>query len=269
MVATSGTLETHSAEAFAKRIRGETVTLFRIVCTSVVMFTSSAVLKLHIRDVFWRICTFAFLFGALTTAASGQHLAVGVKGGVPLLDAFEQTTSLPFFQHYTFNTKRYMVGPSADVALPLRLRFEADAIYTRLDYDSTAMGIDTFTRSATRANSWQFPLLLKKEISLGRVRPFAEVGYGLRHVTGTSHIVNIVFPAFITDRTINSPELVHTWVNGFVVGGGLAFQSGPLKLSPEVRYTRWADPNFQSVNRSFESNLNQADFLLGIAWTKF
>jgi hypothetical protein len=218
--------------------------------------------------VFRRIGPLSFLFLVLTTSVAGQQVAAGVKAGVPLLDAFEVNPSLPFFR-YTFNTKRYMVGPSADVALPLRLRFEADAIYTRLDYDSTAMGIDTFTRSATRANSWQFPLLLKKEISLGRVRPFAEVGYGLRHVTGTSHIVNIVFPAFITDRTINSPELVHTWVNGFVVGGGLAFQSGPLKLSPEVRYTRWADPNFQSVNRSFESNLNQADFLLGIAWTKF
>ena len=236
-----------------------------------VMFTSSAI-KLHIRDLFWRICTFAFFFGALTTAASGQHLAVGVKGGVPLLDAFEQTTSLPFFQHYTFNTKRYTVGPAVDVSLPLKLRFEADALYTRLDYDSTVMGIDTLTRSATRANSWQFPLLLKKEIPVERVQPFGDIGYALRHVSGTSHIVNIVFilpPPFITNQTADPPELVHTWVNGFVVGGGLAFQAGPLKLSPEVRYTRWADPNFRSSNGAFQSNLNQTDFLLGIAWSRF
>ena len=218
--------------------------------------------------VFRRICPNAFLFFALAIPAAGQQLAVGVKGGVPLLDAFELNASLPFFR-YTFNTKRYTVGPSVDVALPFKLRFEANALYTRLDYDSTVMGIDTFTRSATRANAWEFPLLLKKEISVARVQPFADVGYALRHVTGTSHIVNIVFPAFITDRTINSPELVHGWTNGFVVGGGLAFQSGPLKFSPEVRYTRWADPNFRSVNRSFQSNLNEADFLLGIAWTKF
>jgi len=57
--------------------------------------------------------------------------------------------------------------------------------------------------------------------------------------------------------------------NGFVVGGGLAFQSGPLKFSPEVRYTRWADPNFRSTNGTFQSNLNQADFLLGIVWSRF
>ena len=251
--------------------------LFRIGCTSVVMFASSAILKLHIRGVFRRICTFAFLFSALTTAASGQHLAVGVKGGVPLLDAFEQNTPPPMltlnptlFFHYTFDTKRYTVGPAVDVSLPLKLRFEADALYTRLDYDSTVMGIDTLTRSATRANSWQFPLLLKKEIPVERVQPFGDIGYALRHVSGTSHIVNIVLPPpFIIDQTADSPELVHTWVSGFVVGGGLAFQAGPLKFSPEVRYTRWADPNFRSTNGAFQSNLNQADFLLGIAWSRF
>jgi hypothetical protein len=246
------------------------------------MFTSSAILKLHIRGVFRRICTFAFLFGALTTAASGQHLAVGVKGGVPLVDAFEQNTppsltlNPTFFFHYTFDTKRYTVGPAVDVSLPLKLRFEADALYTRLDYDSTVMGIDTLTRSATRANSWQFPLLLKKEIPVERVQPFGDIGYALRHVSGTSHIVNIVLPPpFTISQTADSPELVNTWVNGFVVGGGVAFQAGPLKFSPEVRYTRWADPNFRcppnpaSCNGSFLSNLDQADFLLGIAWSRF
>jgi hypothetical protein len=144
------------------------------------------------RDVFWRICTFAFLFGAVTTAASGQHLAVGVKGGVPLLDAFEGPTFLSDLfnqQHYTFNTKRYMAGPAVDVSLPLKLCFEANALYTRLDYDhdSTSMsGVNvqppitiTYT-SSTRANSWQFPLLLKKEIPVGRVRPFGDIGYALR-----------------------------------------------------------------------------------------
>jgi len=83
-------------------------------------------------------------------------------------------------------------------------------------------------------------------------------------------MVDIVLPLpFIINQTADSPELVHTWVNGFVVGGGLAFQAGPLKFSPEVRYTRWADPNFRSTNGAFQSNLNQADFLLGIAWSRF
>src|SRR5215471_9623086 len=92
-------------------------------------------------DVFRRICTFAFLFGALTTAVSGQHLTVGVKGGVPLLDAFEPNPSsvvapFVFTTRYTSITKRYTVGPAVDVSLPLKLRFEANALYTRLAFDS-------------------------------------------------------------------------------------------------------------------------------------
>jgi len=109
-----------------------------------------------------RICTVAIFFHALATVAVGQQLAVGVKGGVPLLDAFELSPSLTFFQ-YSFNTKRYTVGPAVDVSLPLTLRFEANALYTRLDYDSAVSGIDTLTRSTTRANSWAFPLLLEMD----------------------------------------------------------------------------------------------------------
>jgi len=235
------------------------------------------------RDVFRRICTFAFIFGALTTAASGQQLAVGVKGGVPLLDAFEGPSFVSDLfnqEHYTFNTKRYTVGPAVDVSLPLKLRFEANALYTRLDVNHDSISgsgvnvqspITITSTSATRANSWQFPLLLKKEIPMGRVRPFGDIGYALRHVSPTSHtaIMSAGQTLLISGGGSGSPALVHTWVNGVVVGGGLAFKSGPLKFSPEVRYTRWAQPNFRGFGTPFQSNLNQADFLLGIAWSRF
>lgn len=232
------------------------------------------------KDVFRRIYTFAFLFGALTAAAFGQHLSIGVKGGVPLLDAYEQNTSFPIvsspgFSFYnTFNTKRYTVGADVDVCLPLNLRFEANALYTRLDSDSTEIvnisppvTNPPYTHaSATRANSWQFPLLLKREITLGRVQPFGDIGYALRHVSGTSHVLNTVGPtATVLPNQAFDASLVGTWVNGFVVGGGLAFHSGPLKFSPEIRYTRWAAPNFP--NSAFNLNSNELDVLLGIAWS--
>jgi len=65
---------------------------------------------------------------------------------------------------------------------------------TILDYDSTVMGVDTFTRSATKANSWEFPLLLKKDFNAAAAKPYGDIGIALRHVGGTSHIVNTVFP---------------------------------------------------------------------------
>jgi hypothetical protein len=231
------------------------------------------------RDVFRRICTFSFVFGTLTTAASGQQLAVGVKGGVPLLDAFEGRSFVSDLfnqEHYTFNTKRYTVGPAVEVSLPRKLRFQANALYTRLDvnHDSISVSgvnvqppITITSTSANRANSWQFPLLLKKEIPVGRVRPFGDIGYALRHVSRTSHGA-ISAGQTVLNQSGGLPALVHTWVNGVVVGGGLAFKSGRLKFSPEVRYTRWAQPNFRGFGTPFQSNLNQADFLLGIAWSR-
>src|SRR5215831_16745235 len=168
--------------------------------------------------MFARIVLLTFVFCLLPDIASAQHVSIGAIAGVPLTDAFEKGALIPFRFTYTFNTKRYIVGPTADVSLPLGLRFEADALYTRLDYDSTVMGVDTFTRSATKANSWQFPLLLKKEIPVERVQPFGDIGYALRHVSGTSHIVDrFLPPPFIIDQTVDPAELVHTWVNGFVV----------------------------------------------------
>jgi hypothetical protein len=225
-----------------------------------------AILRI-MRCGFRYVVTVVLVFGLLTNIAVAQQLEIGIKGGVPLLDAFE-TNASQFF-HYTFNTKRYTVGPTATISLLLNLKFEADALYRRLDYDSTVMGVDTFSRSATPANSWEFPLLLKKQFTIGAVSPFGDAGYALRHVTGRSHIVDIVFPTHIFDSTIPPPELVHTWTNGLVAGGGVTFRSGHLGISPEIRYTRWLDPNFRFSAASFHTNQNQADFLLGLSWEIF
>jgi hypothetical protein len=142
-----------------------------------------------------------------------------------------------------------------------------DALGTRLDYNSTIMGVDTFTRSATRANSWQFPFLVKKHFGENVIAPFGEIG--LRPSPGTSHIVNAVFPSHTIETTVVPPELVHVWTSGFVIGGGVALRSGPPRFSPEFRYTRWFEPNFRAASGTFQTNLNQADFLLGIEWGRF
>jgi hypothetical protein len=209
--------------------------------------------------------TFLFLSANATVA---QRLALGVKGGVPILDAFVESGVVPR-STYTFDTKRYTVGPTGGFSLPLNLNFEADALYTRLDYNSTIMGVDTFTRSATRANSWQFPFLVKKQFGENVAAPFGDIGYVLRHVSGTSHIVNTIFPSRTIETTSVPAELVHVWTSGFVIGGGVALRSGPLRISPEIRYTRWAEPNFRAANGTFQTNLNQVDFLLGIEWIRF
>lgn len=215
-----------------------------------------------------RIVVLTVVLHLFPFAGLAQHFAVGVQVGVPLAEAFQKDNLIPRFT-YTFNTKRYTLGPTAEVSLPIRLRFEADALYTRLDYDSTVMGVDTFSRAATKADSWEFPLLVKKPFSVAGFSPYGDIGFALRHVDATSHIVNIVFPSHVFETTTTPADLLHEWTSGFVVGGGIEFRAGPLRLSPELRYTRWTRENFRAASGIFQSNLNEADVLLGLRWRRF
>jgi hypothetical protein len=87
--------------------------------------------------------------------------------------------------------------------------------------------VDTFTRSATKANSWEFPLLLKKDLNAAAVKPYGDIGLALCHVGGTSHIVNTVFPSRVFELNATPPELIHDWTSGFVSGGGVELHAGP------------------------------------------
>jgi hypothetical protein len=94
-------------------------------------------------------------------------------------------------------------------------------------------------------------------------RPFVDVGPVYRHVSS------------ITTRTYgpniigalgnnNAPELQNRNSFGGVAGFGLGFKVGSVELTPEVRYTRWANSTF--VGNGLKSNLDQGDVLLGITF---
>jgi len=52
---------------------------------------------------------------------------------------------------------------------------------------------------------------------------------------------------------------------GLVFGFGVAFKMGPVRIGPEIRYTRWGSENFEDpVGSLLHTNKNQGDFLLGI-----
>ncbi len=52
---------------------------------------------------------------------------------------------------------------------------------------------------------------------------------------------------------------------GGTFGAGVEKQIGPVRLDPELRYTRWrADPNSSGPVFDLRSNPNQLDFLLGL-----
>lgn len=57
----------------------------------------------------------------VATAASTQTISVGVKGGIPLVEAFSTDNRDPLFAApvtYSSITRHYTVGPTAEIGLP-------------------------------------------------------------------------------------------------------------------------------------------------------
>src|SRR4051812_10316556 len=123
------------------------------------------------------------LFLAMCTVASGQPVQVGVKGGVPLLDFFQNGVDgsriCGCFASFTSRPVRYAVGPSVELLLPFRLSLEVNAVYQRFHYSFNA-GYGFLDRvqavGGATGNAWDFPVLLKHRLGHAMARPFVSGG---------------------------------------------------------------------------------------------
>jgi opacity protein-like surface antigen len=208
--------------------------------------------------------TLSLLF-VCAAAAMAQPIGVGLKVGLPLTDAFE-TASGPS-SSYTSDTKRYIIGPQIELRLPAGFAIELDALYTKLNFSSVGSVAGSVVDAATDADSWEFPLLLKKKFGganagVAAVRPFVATGAAFRRLTSIRQVRN-----FITgnsQETSTPDELRNKNATGFVIGGGLEIRALFLRISPEVRFTRWGTSNFrEGVSNLLETNRNQGQFLVG------
>ena len=193
-------------------------------------------------------------------ACYGQSLLLGVKGGVRLTDDITGDA--------TSESKRYAVGPMVELQLPFGLGVEFDALYRREGYYSSS-DIELPTYASERANSWEFPMLLKYRLAFPLVKPYVVAGYAPRVMSGSINGISETCNAF---TQVCTPSPYHTgadWnaTHGLVVGGGVQVGFRSLRLSPEIRFTRWnsgAIGVLQAIG--FQSTQNQLDVLLGIAW---
>lgn len=176
------------------------------------------------------------LFALLLSLPSfGQSVAIGVKGRIRATDDLQGFA--------TSESKRYLVGPAVEV----------DALYSRFGLRTTN---GDFLGSAyiqsRRANSWEFPLL-------GKFRPmrhiFVEAGYVPRTTSGSTHFDSTTV-GFAGNRTRQTGQQKTDYLltHGLIAGGGIDLPFGRLRLSPEVRYTRW-------LNRSFDIQAAHGFFL--------
>ncbi|HYP06500.1 MAG TPA: outer membrane beta-barrel protein [Bryobacteraceae bacterium] len=208
--------------------------------------------------------TFSLMF-VCAMASFAQPIGVGLKVGLPLTDAFDVATGPS--GSYASDTKRYIIGPQVELRLPAGFAIELDALYTKLNFSSVGSVAGSVVNAATDADAWEFPLLLKKKFGganagVAAVRPFVATGAAFRRLTGIKQVRNFITGS--PQETSTPAELRDKNATGFVIGGGVEIRALFLRISPEVRFTRWGTSNFrEGVANLLETNRNQGQFLVG------
>jgi len=192
--------------------------------------------------------------------AVAQQIAVGVKGGVRTTDDISGERSALYGAKS--ESKRYSVGPMLEVGLPLRLSFEFDALYRRFGFKSLFSGQLAYSTTRERANSWEFPMILKYRLAAVPGHPFVGVGYAPRTVHGTdvSSGSYLSGPSSYTYYVNQQSQTSYSVTHGAVISGGVDLGAGHVRVSPELRYVHWSAPFF------FNSKQDELFVLLGVSW---
>lgn len=181
---------------------------------------------------FIRCCV--FLIGV--AAYAQLPFGFGIKGGLGLTDAYA-TVGSAFTQSAA---KDPIVGAFAELRLPFGLGAEADALYRPVSLEANP-GTTSFLPPNGRYTTWEFPILAKYRLPVWHIKPIVEVG-----------------PSF---RSHSSGALALT-SSGLTVGGGVEFKVPVVRLSSDLRYTRWTQSDFTDVL----PNANQVELLFGISF---
>ena len=197
------------------------------------------------------------LFTGLVLA---QDFSIGIKGGAKLTnDPNEHKGDVTWFPE----SKAYTVGPVLEITFS-SISVEIDTLYKRFGARYFERGIHTplfsnYTRR-DRLNSWEFPILLK--YSFPNLSNFyISGGYAFNRMSGSK---NIEFMALYGDPYQRTDSIGYS-NSGFLIGSGIEFKAGLLKVSPELRYTRWLN----DLDESWVAppiNKNRIEILIGIMW---
>jgi hypothetical protein len=206
---------------------------------------------------------------ALQAQEVDRPVKLGLKVGVPITDMFSASNTDLFGNtttpgNYTSGVPKYTFGVSGEFRLPYHLRFEVDGLYKRAGFTSyTSFGSAGFGYRPTSLNVWEIPGLFKYNVSMGHLRPFVDFGASLRHISTinqTTYLPGVGYGVISN----NAIELRNRNSFGGVAGFGITFKKGPFELTPEARYTRWANQSFTA--EGLRTNLDQGDVLLGISF---
>lgn len=181
----------------------------------------------------------ALLLAVLLAAPLQAQLHLGIKGGVPFNDAVK--TRNPFQSEFS----RWTLGGVAELDLPAGLGLELDLLFRRTGYSVEAT--EPALGPGSTGSSWEFPLLLKYRFPGIMARPYLSGGLSFRHIA-------------------DIPNLRNSGARGVVLGAGLRINAVLVRVSPELRYTRWNSEAFQSAGGLLGSSRNQLEVLVGLTF---
>lgn len=188
----------------------------------------------------------------LTAPLAAQNISLGFRGGVPFTDAFK-TSGGPSFNYRSLRNP-YTFGPNVEIRLPLRLGITFDVLYKRLGYEGEGSGATV----DGRANQFEFPLMGKYRFKPGTWSPYVAAGPSFNRIAGVSRTVRNPGSVVAPEEFRNSSS------GGFAFAGGIEAKA-LVRFTAELRMTRRGTKNFFSAaSQLLESNLNQAEFLVGI-----
>jgi hypothetical protein len=226
-----------------------------------------------------RLLWFPLFFASWATA---QPLHLGIKVGVPFTDFFVPGAggdrSCLCSARYSSVPHRFTAGPTIEAGLPFGFSAEVDLLYKRFNYSwvGSSAGPAIAAAGLTTGNAWEIPLLLKRRFSSWPARPYVGAGPVVRHVTGLHQAINEVLRGDLGGLSFrrvesDSPgELRKRWYPGVSVGGGIEGRLGVIRISPEIRYTRWTanSPPRYAPGYGLYFHGNQIEVLLGVSFSK-
>jgi hypothetical protein len=166
---------------------------------------------------------FTFLFCFCAAISYGQSITAGVKGGGLFTEPAESAD----------RSRRYVAGAVVELGFGPRFAVEGNALYSRF---GSAVG-------PVRAHSVEFPVLGKFYFADrgSAVRPYASAGFSIRNMW-------LDYPPRLgTGRNVQRTSLTDPAV-GAAFAGGVSIGTWRLRISPELRYTRWGGYNYPATN---------------------
>ncbi len=161
----------------------------------------------------------------------------GFKGGISVTKSYANDE--PAVSYYSHDVDE-ILGAAIEVRLVKDISVEADGLYRLVNLEYLPQSLGIFV--AGHYPTWEFPVLAKCRLRthLPLLRPLVEAGPSFR-AHGKS-----------------TPSLT---ADGITVGGGIECKLPVIRVSGELRYTRWQGPG---SGAPAVPNVNQAELLLGI-----